>query len=299
MKLLLSAFMFLLVFALQSADSKSIILRSGKYKVSIDTGLAWTIRSISYDGVEIGKSSGYYGTVFAPESGKYIGAGHAEGGKETVRKIEFLCDSKLEEPKNGEIYAGEKLVLYKVSTFDKLLFQTRIELSPDGLVEQKRFIALEEQRVDLLYVNLFCWDFKTTEWCAMTVDEKFLSAFFDNDYSGNNRWHLRADVKWAAVYDTVPQCAMLIFYPYSIKGKAFKSAFWQVRDRYNKYYLQADLPAVCQAGYISRIYTSIVKGFIVNPENWRQLMKDEASRIPSCIRISLPDIQQECQLPDK
>ena len=52
---------------------------------------------------------------------------------------------------------------------------------------------------------------------------------------------------------------MTTYFPEIIKGKERKSSFWEVRDRYNKFYTMADAPDV-ESGFLSPTYADLVIG---------------------------------------
>ncbi|MFA6102560.1 MAG: LamG-like jellyroll fold domain-containing protein [Victivallaceae bacterium] len=256
------------------SDAQNIILKSGAYRVSINPGLRYTIRSVEFDNCRLGTPTGFYGTVMAPQSGKYIGSGHTEGGCEQVIKISFTADGKEINPAPGSTVDAAKITMYKLSQLDNLQFQIEITVSDDGIVEQKRFVALKDQPIQLLYIFQACWSNKTTQWLAETAAGKTLSGEFDGKFEGASRWHLQEDVKWAANYDAAAGKGLLMFFPEVIKGKSRKTAFWEVKKAYNKFYVMSDTPAAYPAGYKSPAYALILKGYSASAENWKSVVID-------------------------
>ena len=117
---------------------KITTLQCGDYQIKISAQYKYTIRKITYKGAILGSQNGFYGTVIAHKSGKYIGAGHTQGGEEKVLSIELFADGKKTVPKLGTITA-KKFLLRKVSMMDKLQFLTEITLTPEGIIESKKF----------------------------------------------------------------------------------------------------------------------------------------------------------------
>ena len=260
--------------AAQISDEQNIILKSGPYRVSINPGLRYTIRILEFDNCRLGTPTGFYGTVMAPQSGKYIGSGHTEGGCEQVIKISFTADGKEINPAPGSTVEAAKITMRKVSQLDNLLFQIEITVSGEGIVEQKRFTALKDQPVQLLYIFLACWSHTTTNWLAETAAGQMLTGNFDGKFEGTNRWHLQEDLKWAANYDAAAGKGLVMYFPEVIKGKGRKAAFWEIKKAYNKFYLMLDTPATYPAGYKSPDYTLIIKGYGASPENWKTIVTD-------------------------
>ena len=69
-------------------------LVSGDYRICISPKYKHTIRSIEWKGYMIGTATGYYGAIVIPAPGKYIGAGHTEGGVEDVKSVIAVCDGR-------------------------------------------------------------------------------------------------------------------------------------------------------------------------------------------------------------
>ena len=55
-------------------------LVSGDYRITVTEKIKHTIRKIAWKGYISGTPTGYYGAIVMPAPGKYIGAGHKEGG---------------------------------------------------------------------------------------------------------------------------------------------------------------------------------------------------------------------------
>jgi len=271
------------------AQEKTFDLKSGSYELKISEKYKYTVRQIKFDGAVMGTQSGFYGTVMAHGSGKYVGAGHGEGGFEKVLKVELLADGKVITPVAGKTYSGSKILLRKISMYDKLRFQSEITLSPEGIVERKRFIATAKQSVHLMYIYLLCWNKSTDGWLAEGVDGKRYSGKFGTEFKGRSRWHLGKDVKWAANIDSKSGKGMLMYYPKPIAGQGRRSSFWEVKKAYNKYYLMLKTPKIYPAGYKSPVYTLILKGFSASKSNF--LKKTEAT-LKKASKIKLDKLKE-------
>jgi hypothetical protein len=251
------------------SDEQNIVLKSGAYIASINPGLRYTIRSVEFDNCRLGTPTGFYGTVMAPQSGKYIGSGHTEGGCEHVLKISFTADDKEINPAPGSTVDAAKITMRKLSQLDNLLFHTEITVSGDGILEQKKFTALKDQPIHLFSLFQACWSSATTSWLAVTAAGETSSGDFDGKFEGTNRWHLQDDVKWAANYDAAAGKGLVMYFPEVIKGKGRKTAFWEVKKAYNKFYVMLDTPSTIPAGYKSPVYALIIKGYKASIENWK------------------------------
>jgi len=271
------------------AREKTFDLKSGPYELKISEKYKYTVRQIKYEGAVLGTQSGFYGTVMAHGSGKYVGAGHGEGGFEKVLKVELIADGKQITPVAGKTYSGKKFLLRKISMFDKLRFQSEITLSADGIVERKRFVATAKQPIHLMYIYLLCWNKSTDGWLAEGVDGKKYSGEFGSKFKGRSRWHLQKDVKWAANIDSKSGKAMLMYYPNPIVGQGRRSSFWEVKKAYNKYYLMLKTPKIYPAGYESPVYTLILKGFAANKSDF---LKNAETTVKKASKIKLDKLKE-------
>ena len=246
-------------------------LSAGKYEVTISAECKYTIRSIKYEDFYLCPSVGYNAAVIIPTGGKFVGAGHLEGGEEVLEKIEFYIDGNMANPETGRMYSGRHFLLKRTSILDKLRLVHCMELSDDGIVEKKMFEATDDQKIDLMYIFFYCWNKTTKQWCAELADGKNVSGEFRDDKS----YHLKEDIKWAAEYDQLAMKGVVMYYPSVIQGKGIKSAFWDVGGTYHKYYHQLNIPVTLPKDFKSQSMTIILKGFSANPDKW----KDEVEKI--------------------
>jgi hypothetical protein len=248
-------------FASLDTREKAFTIVCGKYKIKISARYKYTMRQISYDGRVVGTRSGYYGTVMALAKGKYIGAGHNEGGEERVLKMDFFADGKTVVPKTGDTLTVKSFLMRKTAMMDKLYFKTELLINQDGITEQKQFQATAGQPLYYIYIYLLCWNKSTTDWIAETANGKIIQGTFQRKNRDKYTWHLQQNVKWVANYNRVTGQGMMMYYPDPIKGKGRKSAFWEVKDRYNKYYLMLASPAAFPRGYKSPVYRLKLVGY--------------------------------------
>ena len=268
-----------------NALEKTFDLKSGPYELRISQTYKYTVRQIKYENTILGTQTGFCGTVMAHKKGKFVGAGHSEGGTEKVLKVELIIDGYRISPVIGRTYKGGKILLRKTSILDKLRFQSEITLSPEAIVERKYFTATAKQSIYLIYIYLLCWNKSTDAWIAKGVNGENYLGKFNGDFKGKSRLHLRNDIKWVANIDYQSGKSMLMYYPTPIKGKEKKSFFWEVPKLYNKYYLMLKTPSVYPAGYVSPIYTLILKAFNTNQSSFP---KDAEEAAQKASKIKLP-----------
>ena len=81
--------------AAAALSAGTMTLESGNYKFAFSSGKnLWTMTGIQFKGRPLAHRTGYYGNVFSPASGKYIGAGHTEGGLEKLISVNVNVDGK-------------------------------------------------------------------------------------------------------------------------------------------------------------------------------------------------------------
>ena len=170
-------------FAGLDTQEKVFNITCGKYKVKISGRYKYTVRQISYDGRIVGTRSGYYGTVMALAKGKYVGAGHTEGGEERILKMEFFADGKAVVPETGDTLTVKSFLMRKTAMMDKLYFKTELLINQDGITEQKQFQATAKQPLYYIYIYLLCWNKSTTDWIAETAKGEIVRGKFQTERS--------------------------------------------------------------------------------------------------------------------
>ncbi len=240
------------------AQAFEYTLRSGDYDVRITARFKHTIRSISYKGTLLATPSGYYGAIVIPRPGKFIGTGHTQGGEEALLDCRVECDGVRVEPAKDAVLAGGKLSVEKVSRYDNVLMRCRLELTPQGLVETKRFITVAPQDFYLFYAHIYCFNQAMTDYCALAADGRLIVGKF---LKQKRQWHVNTEVKYVAEYDDATKKGALLYYPQVIPGMVRKATIWEVVKGYNKFYQFAKVPPSVPAGWQSPVYTVCLRGF--------------------------------------
>ena len=97
-------------------------LESGDYRIRINEKYKHTIREVVWQGKVLATQTGYYGAILCPASGKYIGAGHTEGGAEKVLSVKVICDDKEVVPAAKAVFKGSTVAVEKLSILHILEF---------------------------------------------------------------------------------------------------------------------------------------------------------------------------------
>ena len=142
---------------------QDMVLRSGKYKVHFSQKEHFCSSQYFYDDVEIGRRTGFYGTIFAPQNVKFIGSGHTEGGVEKILETQVVCDGKTSTAAPGEI-SGSKIEFRKISLLGNLKVTAKFTLTSDEIRIDKDIEAVADQAVYSLYVFQYCWSDQLKEW---------------------------------------------------------------------------------------------------------------------------------------
>ena len=144
-------------------------IESGKYRLKISETEKHTVRDMVWNRSPICVGADYYGAVLSPARGINIGAGQRkEENKEKLLACKVSCDGKVVAPKQNMRIKGRRITIEKLSMFDKLLFATCLELTPEGFVESCRFVATAEQRVNVFYAHVYCFNKNFSEFLAFT-----------------------------------------------------------------------------------------------------------------------------------
>ena len=259
-------------------------LVSGDYKIVFDIGekAKCSIVQIFYKDVEIGTRTGWYGTVFCPASGKYIGAGHTEGGSEAPLEKKLIIDGK-EQPLQEGTFQGNDILLHKTTTLANLKLEASWKLSPEGLYIEKQFTATADQPAHMLYLFQKCWSNKSTDWMLFKMNGGIAEGEFQTppQKPGNDKvtWPLRAETSGFCMtqFFANEKVAHLSYFP-DFSNVSGANYLWNVKG-YHKQYLQIILPKVIEAGYKSQTYKMLIRGFSANDKNdWKAkatALKDE------------------------
>lgn len=204
---------------------------------------AWTISRIVHKGAVITDRTGFYGTVFSPVGGKWIGTGHNEGGVEKVEEAVLTMDGKSCELEDKASYQGNRAVLRKRSIMGPIKLEAVYTVLDDRVVEEHRYELSEEVNIGVLYAFMHPFLPSTTEWMAETPDGAVVEGTFDS--KGGHRVH--DDVKWTAIHDPQSQRATLVWYPKPLVGQGLKTFYWD-KHVYHKLYNQLFAKSVVPAG---------------------------------------------------
>ncbi len=194
---------------------------------------AWTIQRIQFRGKLVADRVGFYGTVYAPIGGRWIGTGHNEGGIERVESAELKMDNAPLALEHGATARGHRAELTKHSWLGPIRLQADYVVTDDTVVERHRYEFTEEVRVGVMYAFMHPWLARTTEWIAEATDGTRLEGAFDN--AGD--FELRKDVNWTAIHDPEARVAMLVWYPIPLPGQGHRTGFWD-KTVYHKQYNQ-------------------------------------------------------------
>jgi len=275
-------------------------LKSGKYAVDISGKLHYCIYKINYDNLDIGNNNGFYGTILAPASGKFIGAGHNEGGTEKVLSVKLTVDGVEKTPDLNAVFSGENIVFEDVSMLDNLKVFKTITITPSGIRIDKNFEAQDDQKVFSLYVFQYCFSEKTKEWMIGRADDTTAEGIFKSD----DGWGFRSEKEllWFALYHPESQKGMLGFF-ISYFPKQGQCMLWD-KKVYHKFYYWAALPAVIAKGDKSRKYSMLLRGINAEPDSWKNDVKKIADELkaqyplpkaPESIALNFEDSEGNCK----
>ena len=236
---------------------------------------AWTIHRIFHQGALVADRAGFYGTVFSPEGGKWIGTGHNEGGVEKVEKVTLTVDGKSRGLTDKAVYYGERAEIHKRSMMGPLRLEATYVVTDDCLLERHRYEATEEVKIGTLYAFMHAWLPRTTEWIAEKSDGKVIEGKFDS----NGDFEVRQDVKWTASFDPNNRRAMVAWYPRPLVGQGIKTAYWD-KTVYHKLYNQIYSHATVAQGAKFEAEV-VIAGVEADPANWKYSAKALAAELKS------------------
>ena len=283
-----SLFLAAMILVTTAASAFEYDLVSGDYRVTITEKVKHTIRKIAWKGYTSGTPSGFYGAIVLPARAKYIGAGHKEGGEEAMLACTVTCDGKPVVPEADMEIKGQNIVVEKISRFDHCLFRIRLVLTPEGLIETKRFIAEADQTFHALYAHIYCFDKDMTDYFALKADGKTVQGHFAKNKKYD--WHVSSDVKYVAEYNAAQKKGAMLYYPEIIPGSGRKATIWEVLNRYNKFYMITKVPKNVPAGWKSPVYTVIFRGFEAeNADRMQAAVEKEAEAAAKITVEPLPE----------
>lgn len=252
-----------------------VVLKSGDYRAVYQSRINYAVNEIFYGDTVLCNSMGYNGSILAPDPGKFIGAGHKEGGQEKLVALQLVVDGKLIAEPCGE-YTGEKLEFKRVTRLDNVELTNLVRLSPAGYETEVQFRVMADQKIASFYIHQYCWSEKLTAFIAAMSD----GSMRIHEFKSTNGWFLhneRSHTGWFALYNPESRTGVVCGYP-AATTQAGHSRFW---DRVNthKLYFQPRYPAVLKAGYVSPVYTLRFKGFASGATDWRKTAEKDAATL--------------------
>ena len=246
-----------------------MVLEAGPYKVVFEEKNAWCSAQYFYDGVEIGNRNGYYGTIFASSLNKFVGSGHNEGGNEKVLSTKLIVDG-VETKTEPKEFKGKKLEFSKVSMLNNLKVFAKITITPENIIIDKSFEAVEAQKFFSIYIFQFCWSEKTDKWMISRPNGTYAEGVFKS----NEGWFLRSnesELRSCTIYNSNAQKGIFGFFSkyFPQQGRYY---LWD-RKVYHKFYFPASHPKMLAKGYKSPDYQFILKGFSAAPDKWQDTVR--------------------------
>ncbi|MDI1314533.1 hypothetical protein [Prosthecobacter sp.] len=236
-------------------------------KVEFAGDRAWTISSITHKGALITGRPGFYGTVFAPEGGKWIGTGHNEGGIEKVESAVLTVDGKPCELVDGAVYRGGNAELRKQSMLGPIKLKAIYTITDDRVIELHRYEATTDVNIGILYGFMHPFVPSTTAWMAEKTDGTLVDGTFESK-SGHA---LQEDVKWTAIHDPKSQRATLVWYPQPLVGQGLKTFYWD-KTVYHKLYNHLYSHAMLKRG--TKFEAKVILRCIeTDTANWQEKIK--------------------------
>ena len=263
--------LFIAVFAVSSLFARpgDMVLEAGPYKVVFEEKNFYCSAQYFYDGVEMGNRNGYYGTIFASSQNKFVGSGHNEGGNEKILSTKLLVDG-VETKVEPKEFKGSKLEFSKVSMLNNLKVFAKITITPEDIIIDKSFEAVDEQKFFSIYIFQFCWSEKTDKWMILRPN----GTYDDGVFNSNEGWFLRSkenELRSCTLYNSNAQKGILGFFSkyFHQQGNYY---LWD-RKVYHKFYFPAAHPKLLTKGYKSPEYQLVLKGFSAAPDKWQDTVK--------------------------
>lgn len=249
-----------------------MVLKSGDYKFVYDLGAKakCSVVQIFYKDAELGTRTGWHGNVFAPASGKYIGAGHTEGGSEQVLEKSMTVDGAPAEIKPGEVSAKE-IVLKKTSMLGNFKLNITWTLNESGMKVDKQFEAVADQQAHQFYIYQICWNKLSSDYLLFRKDGSIKNEAFQPVNTADRKvtWPVYGERDAFCVSQYLPESkAAHLTFMANFGCASGINMIWNV-NAYHKYYYWMDLPKLVPAGYKSPVITMLIRGFNAeNKEEW-------------------------------
>ncbi len=267
-----------------------MILEAGPYKVHFEKKAHFASAQYFYDGVEIGNRNGFYGTIFASSFNKFVGSGHNEGGTEKILSLKLVCDG-VETPVETKAFKGQKLEFTKISMLNNLKVNAKITITPENIIIDKSFEAVEDQQFFSIYIFQFCWSEKTDKWMVIRPN----GTCGTGEFKSNEGWFLRsneAELRSCTLYNSNAQKGILGFFSkyFPQQGRYY---LWD-RKVYHKFYFPATHPKMLKKGYKSPEYQFVLKGFSASPDKWQDTVKQLNTELDK--KYPLPEPPKKIEL---
>ncbi len=250
-----------------------VAVETRDFRVEFAGERAWTFLRILHQGQVVAGPAGFCGTVFAAQSGKWIGTGHNEGGIEQIESVTLTVDGQKRELAHQAVYRGQKAVLHKHSRMGPLKLEAIYTVTDDALREEHRYEAVEEARIATLYAFMHTWLPDSTEWLAVKPDGQEVAGAFASD----SDFELQQDVKWTASYNPKNRRAMLAWHPQPFRGQGLKTAYWD-KTVYHKLYHQIYANTTIVAG-TKVSATIVIKGVETDAAGWKDSVRKMAAQL--------------------
>ena len=260
-------FIFTALFAAAVLGAGTMTLESGNYKFAFSSGKnLWTMTGIWFKGKQLAHRTGYYGNVFSPASGKYIGAGHTEGGLEKLISVNVNVDGKDCVPAKDAKFAGKKVVFTRVSMLDKIKMSAIYTLTADGMEIKKQFEATDVQKVYQMYLFQLCWGSDSTLYRLYRKD----NSVDEGKFFSKEKFPVYGEGNAVAITQFYPKQQTGVVNAFGNFGVVTgKNLLWD-RKGYHKYYFWMDLPAVLKKDWKSPEVKLVIRAFdAADEKSWR------------------------------
>lgn len=251
----------------------TVTVATANYTVDFTGDRAWTLSRILHQGETITGRKGFYGTVFSPEGGRWIGTGHNEGGIEKIEKVTLTVDGKPCEFADQSVYRGSRAELRKTSMLGPIRLEAVYVVTDEGISEEHRYEVTEAVKIGVLYGFMHPFVPATTEWIAEKGDGTLVEGVFESQ----DGHPLSDDVKWTALYDPTTERATVIWYPEVLSGQGLKTFYWDktvYHKLYNQLYSHAAVPAGTR--FEARV---ILRSIASDSASWKERAKGLAKEI--------------------
>jgi hypothetical protein len=250
-----------------------VTLETRDFRVELAGDRAWTISTIIHRGATITGRTGFYGTVFAEQGGRWIGTGHNEGGVEKVEEAVLTVDGQKCELTDGAVYRGARMELRKRSFLGPIRLEAVYTVTDDTIVERHRYEFTKEVKVGTMYAFMHPFLPSTKAWMAETGDGQRIGGGFTE----NGGHQLGKDVRWTAIHDPSAKRATLVWTPEVIEGVQKKTFYWDKAVYHKLYHAIYDMSTV-PAG-TKRETTVVLRCIEAGAEDWQSAVEKQLGEL--------------------